>query len=360
MLDMSRFVYNCGIEIEKSEYKTTGMFTKQFSLYKKFNEYKVENNIDWLNIPISIQRLTLDKVIRAYERFFSKQTRYPKYKTKKSPKKSFPVRAERIYFDSNSVSIEGMGHHNRIYCGNHKIPATKYYNATITFDGDDFWICLNVKVYNPIEFEPQNEPIGIDLGVKHLAMLSNGKSYKMPNTSKLERRLRRIDKRVSKDMHKRLKLSISTRTKYEDIPKSKNQLKREKKRRKIIRRICNINNSYIHKMTREIINSNPEYIVLEDLRVREMEQLNHFTRADISKARFRTIRNQIEYKARYANIPIYIADKEFPSSQLCSSCGFRQNIGRSRIYRCPICGNIIDRDLNAAINLRDYPKTHRV
>lgn len=359
LLDTSRYCYNWGIEQEKLIYSETGRFTRNYDLYKLLSKHRQIPENEWLlNTPLSIQRLTLDKVVMAYERFFNKQCRYPRFKTRKSIKKSFPIRSERIYFNGNSVSFEGMGHNNRILCKDHKVPKgpnVKYCNSTISFDGDDFWICLSVKLEQVIEFEPQGEALGIDLGIRKLATLSNGKTYISPDTSKLERRLRRIDKRVSKDMHKRLKLSMSTRTKYENIPKSKNQLKREKSRRSTIRRIVNINNSFINNMTKEIVMMNPSYIVLEDLRVREMQQKYTFTRAEISKARFRTIRTQLEKKCNTYGIKVYIADSQFPSSQICSNCGNRHFIDRARIYRCPKCGMTMDRDLNAAINLRNYP-----
>ena len=154
---------------------------------------------------------------------------------------------------------------------------------------------------------------------------------------------------------------MRTITKYENVPKSKNQLKREKARRKVIRKICNIHNDFIERMTTDIARMNFSYIVLEDIRVRELQKkADHFTRGIIGNARFRTIRIKLEQKCSMRGTKVYIADAEFPSSQICSNCGFRQNIGVAKFFRCPECGTIIDRDLNAAINLRDYPKTHRV
>lgn len=366
LLDASRFCYNWALAYEKEKYAKTGKFTLNYSMYDALKEAKAnDSSLNWLSerkIPNSIQRLSIDKVVSAYIRFFKKQCKYPKFKSRKTYKKSFPVRSDRIYFNKNTVSMEGMGHGNRIYCADHHVPIGKrYYNTTVSFDGDDFWLSFGIKLSLPIEFEPQEEGVGIDLGVRKTATLSNGKIYYAPDTSKLERRKRRIDKRVSRDMHKRLDISMRTITKYENVPKSKNQLKREKARRKVIRRICNIHNDFIERMTTDIARMNFSYIVLEDIRVRELQKkADHFTRGIIGNARFRTIRIKLEQKCSMRGTKVYIADAEFPSSQICSNCGFRQNIGVAKFFRCPECGTIIDRDLNAAINLRDYPKTHRV
>ena len=102
LLDTSRYCYNWGIEQEQSIYSETGKFTRNYDLYKLLSKHRQIPENEWLlNTPLSIQRLTLDKVVMAYERFFNKQCRYPRFKTRKSVKKSFPIRSERIYFNEN-------------------------------------------------------------------------------------------------------------------------------------------------------------------------------------------------------------------------------------------------------------------
>ena len=110
----------------------------------------------------------------------------------------FHVRESRLYFygeNNHLVAIEGMGRKNYIECKNHNIPIgkeSKYSNCYVHFDGDNFWLSFNIKMYDPIMFEPKGEPLGIDLGVRNMITLSNGKQYKSPDISKLQKRRSRI------------------------------------------------------------------------------------------------------------------------------------------------------------------------
>ena len=167
-----------------------------------------------------------------------------------------------------------------------------------------------------------------------------------------QKKKKRLDRHTSKYQLKYLNESIHTKTKYEDIPKSKRYDKLMKKRWKVCNKISDIYRTYIHNSTKKIVQKNPSAIVIETVRSSDMVKHSRTLRKESNKMMFYEIHKQIKYKANDRGIPVFIADKYFPSSQLCSRCGFRQKISGS-VYKCPICGLEIDRDLNAAYNLRD-------
>ena len=150
--------------------------------------------------------------------------------------------------------------------------------------------------------------------------------------------------------------SLRTKTKFKDIPISKNEQKLSKQYHKTLNRIGNIKNSFLHHISTEIVNTYPSKIVMESFSVESMKKSRHVAKELAMIPSLYEFRFMIEYKCRERGIEFELADKYFPSTQICSCCGARKKIGTSEIYRCDNCGNIIDRDLNAAINLSRYSK----
>lgn len=136
--------------------------------------------------------------------------------------------------------------------------------------------------------------------------------------------------------------------------KTSNIIKSEKKLLKLNHRLTNIRDNYLHKITTEIINRKPKFIVMEDLNVRGMMKNKHLSKA-IQLQKFYEFRRQLEYKSKWNNIELRIVDRYFPSSKLCHECGYiKSDLKLSdRIYKCSNCGNTIDRDYQASLNLRD-------
>jgi putative transposase len=206
-----------------------------------------------------------------------------------------------------------------------------------------------------IEYEnsvslPSNDGIGIDLGIKDLAICSDKITYKNINKTqkvrKLEKRKRRLQRSISRRYEKNKK--------GVNYCKTSNIIKSEKELLKLNHRLTNIRQDYLHQTTTEIVKTKPSYIVLEDLNVKGMMKNRHLSKA-VQQQCFGEFRRQIEYKAEWNNIPVIIADRFFPSSKLCSCCGnIKKDLKLSdRIYRCN-CGNVIDRDYQAALNLKRY------
>ena len=239
----------------------------------------------------------------------------------------------------------------------HNIPIgenIKYFNPKLSFDGDNFWFSVSVEIddYNNNDKE-KTEPIGIDLGIKTLATCSNGKSYNKPNINKHKKKLKRLQKQASRQYQKMLDESKRTKIKFSQLHKSKNLLKLESKIRKQYRKIYNILNTNIHTITSELVKQNPYSIVIEDLNVEGMRKNKHLSEK-INESKFYEFRRQLEYKCKWNNINLIIADRWYPSSKLCSSCGNRKKkLSLSeRIYVCEECGCVIDRDYNASLNLK--------
>ena len=163
---------------------------------------------------------------------------------------------------------------------------------------------------------------------------------------KLEKKKRVLQRSISRkyNMNKR----------GESYKKTSNIIKREKELLKVIKRLTNIRQNHLHQLTSEIIKRKPSFICIEDLNVSGMMKNKHLSKA-IQQQSFYEFKRQIEYKARWNNIPVIIVDRFFPSSKLCSCCGeIKKDLKLSdRIYRCD-CGNIIDRDYQASLNLKQY------
>lgn len=193
--------------------------------------------------------------------------------------------------------------------------------------------------------------MGVDLGIKKLAVCSNKQVFKKPNVKKYNKRIRRLSRRASKHYKNILK----TKNKSNKIEyKSKNLLKLESKIRKDYRRINNILTTNIHTITKTLIKENPKNIVIENLSVRNMMK-NKYLSSKLMEAKFYEFRRQLEYKCKWYGVDLIIADRWYPSSKICSCCSNKKKILKlsERTYKCEKCGLIIDRDYNAALNLRN-------
>ena len=348
----SRYAHNWALNIQNTNYENDNKYISGYELCKMFTQHKKENQ--WLNdmADRTLKESILD-LSNAFKSFFKGISKYPKYKTKKGNKFKFSTRCDRLTVSKEYVKCEKLG---KINCGYHRINIDdkniKYANPRISFDGVNYWLSVNVvsdiKKFN----KDKTQPIGIDLGVKTLAICSNGNQYKRVNTQRKQKRLKKLQRKASKQYHKMIEISKQTKTKFKDIPKSKNLIKLEYKINKLYNRIVNIRKSNIHYITSDLMKLNPSKIVIEDLNVKGMIK-NHKLAKQIADCSFYEIRRQLEYKCKWNNIELIIADKFYPSSKLCSCCGNKKNDLKlkDRIYKCDNCGFEIDRDFNASINL---------
>lgn len=351
-IDVYRFVYNLGLTIQNYAYELDQGYISFYSMCSMFSKIEKSKIYPWLSsIPLSTIRESLSDLDNAFQKFFKKVNKHPRYHSKKRAKKSFSVRADRTYIHDTYISISGIGY---VDIKKNIIPTNvPIYDPTITFDGYDYWFsCCVEKPKIDMSDIPKSEPVGIDVGIRNMITTSDGKYYHFSDTSKYEKRLKRQQRRLSKDYNLYFKESIRTKTKYEDVPKSKNHFKRLAKQHKSYAKIRYKRHNDINCATKEIVSKNPSAIVIENISVRE-QQRDWWARKFTPQMMYYEIHRQLKYKAADRNIPVIIADKQFPSSQICSNCGQRHDVYRNKIFKCPYCGFRIDRDLNAAINLRN-------
>jgi len=352
-IDSYRAIYNIAIGSQIDYYRSGGIFITFNQMCKKFADMRNNNeNFKWLNnMSIGIIREALIDADVAFTKFFAKINRFPKFKSKKRSKKSFGTRSDRCHIDGRNIYISGVG---LVDAKDHHIPeGVRMYKTRITYDGyDKFWFsCTTEKDMEFLPIEGLGKPIGVDVGIRHMITTSDGEVYELSNFSKLNKRLKQKTRRAMRSMRKYINQSKRTKIKYEDIPKSKNHYKRMKEWVKISNRIENKKSYDTNVATRRIIDKHPSAIVIEDLCLSKMRKRN-WMKKFVPQIVFRDIHRQLEYKAAELGIPVIKADRLYPSSQLCSNCGSIRKLNSS-VYKCKVCGLRIDRDLNAAINLRN-------
>lgn len=353
----TRFIYNWCIDRISENYNETKKTLSSIELQKEIVILKKQVEYSWLNEVSAnmLKQVTID-CSNAYKRWFKliKQNNNikgkPRYKSRKS-KQNCPTRTDRVTFNGRYVHLEKIG---VVKLSKVKIDLSgKLMNARLSFDGIDYWLSFSVE-YKDIELEekPKTEPIGIDLGLKTLVYCSNGNTYEKPHTKIIDKKIKHLQRRISKIYQPMIDYCKETRTKFSTLKKSNNLIKLEKELRKYQIRKTNILDSNIHRITSDLIKINPERIVIEDLNVKGMMS-NHKLARSVQTSKFYEIRRQLMYKCENNNIELVVADRFYPSSKTCSSCGkIKDDLKlKDRAYRCPQCGTIIDRDLNAAINL---------
>ena len=357
--DCARFAYNWAVNREQENYKQGDKFLSDNELRREFTQLKHQKHVWLKQVSNDVTKQAIKDACNTYKLFFKGQCRYPKFKSKKRSKPSFYQDTSKIQFTDTHVKVEGFPMSKRRnkqqlnwirLCEKGRIPTDcKYMNPRFTHDGLYWYVSVSIEV-DDISNVTTNDGIGIDLGLKDLAICSDGNKY--PNINKT-RRVKKLEKR-----QRRLQRSISRRyesnKKGNSYCKTRNIIKGERKLLKVTRRLTNIRHNYLHQTTSEIVKRKPSFICIEDLNVSGMMKNKHLSKA-IQQQGFYKFRRQIEYKSAWNNIPVIIADRFFPSSKLCSCCGeIRKDLKLSdRIYRCD-CGNIIDRDFQASLNLKKY------
>lgn len=357
--DASRFAYNWALEKEIENYENGGKFKSDNDLRKEFTIFRHEN--EWLmNVSDNVTKQAIKDACNAYKRFFKNQAKFPRFKSKKFAKPSFYQDNQKIKFTETHVKVEGFSSSKKRnkqkinfikLAEKDRIPTdAKYSNPRITFDGLNWWISVGVEYENENVEENTNKGVGIDLGVKDLAICSDGNKYKNINKTqvvkKLEKRKRRLQRSVSR--------KYENNKKGGSYCKTCNVIKSEKQLLKVNHRLTNIRHNYLHQVTSEIIKREPSFVTIEDLNVSGMMKNRHLSKAIQQQCLYEFTR-QLKYKCAWNNIELRQVSRFFPSSKLCHECGsIKRDLKLSdRVYICPECGNRIDRDFQASLNLRD-------
>ena len=354
---VSRFAYNWALNREQENHNKGGKFISAFDLEKEFTQLKKTEEYSWLNQYSSvIPAMAIIDACNSYKNFFRGNGKFPKFKSKKRSKSSFYVHGNKIEFTDTHVKLMKLSdstRKNRRRLNWVKLAETgivptncKYSDPRVTFDGINFWLSVVIEVEDSTEI-PTNEGIGIDLGVKDLAICSDGHVYRNINKTKEVKRLEKKKRRLQRKLSKKYLIN--------NYEKTKNILKLEKELLKLNHRLTNIRHNYIHQATSEIVSRKPMFISLEDLNVSGMLKNRHLAKA-IQEQSFYSFKAILSYKAKRNNIQIIEVPRFYPSSKACSVCGtIKSDLKLSdRVFVCPECGNKMDRDLNASINLKNY------
>lgn len=356
----ARFAYNWAIAREQDNYNQGNKFLSDSELRKEFTQLKKLQEYKWLNeVSNNVTKQAIKDACNTYKRFFKGQCKYPKFKSKKHSTPSFYQDNIKIQFTDTHVKVEKFSMSKKQnkqklnwikLCEKGRIPTDcKYVNPRFTYDGLYWYVSVGIEVEDATTI-PLNDGIGIDLGIKDLAVCSDKNIYKNINKTqrvkKLEKRKRRLQRCISRRYEKNKK-GVS-------YCKTSNIIKREKELLKVAKRLTNIRQNHIHQATSEIVKRKPSFICMEDLNVSGMMKNKYLSKAVWQQGLYE-FRRQIKYKSELNNIPVIIADRLFPSSKLCSCCGnIKKDLKLSdRIYKCQ-CGNIIDRDFQASLNLKIY------
>ena len=359
----ARFAYNWALHKECKAYAADERFISNNDLRKEFTMLRNSSEYLWLStISNNVTKQAIRDCVDAYTRFFKGLSKRPRFKSKRRGDFSFYQATDKIRITMTHVKLEAIAMSRRknrkclnwIRLAEHgRIPiGVKYFNPRITFDGLNWWLSVAVELEPEKTSDPFTETVGIDLGIKNFAVYSDGTTYRNINKSRTIRLLKKKKRRLQRSIARKYEMNNTKGGRYS---KTRNIKRSERKLLKINHRLANIRQNYRHQITSELIKRKPSVIVLEDLNVRGMMSNRHLAKA-VQEQGFYEFRRQIEYKAKWARITVIIADRFYPSSKTCTACGHvKKNLRLSeRVYHCEVCGNEIDRDLQAAINLKRY------
>ncbi|WP_303817228.1 transposase [Selenomonas ruminantium] len=401
----SRFAYNWALDKQMDNFREGRKLQSDYDLRKEFTVLRNSGEKPWLlDISNNVTKQAIKDLCIAYKNFFRKQKQagyvkyspkkrshfaridrkptvydmngHPKFRSKKNGDFRFYQDNVKIQFTNTHVKLEsiaGSKKKNRQRLNwirlaeKGRIPVgMKYTQLRITFDGENWWLGIGfvvkykLKPMRGLKFvrkqpkRPYTEGMGIDLGIKDLAIISDSTVVKNINKSHTIRKLKKKRRRLQRQVSRKYQIN----KKGDSYCKTSNLIKSEKRLLRINHRLANIRANHVHQATRAIIDRKPRFICLEDLNVQGMMKNKHLSEK-VQEQNFYEFRRQIEYKAHWARIPVIIADRWYPSSKTCVECGYvKKDLKLSdRTYICPHCGNVIDRDFQASLNLKRYGET---
>ena len=344
----ARWIWNWGLSLNNELYAREKRVLSMYDMRREFIKMRNGSSHQWLKeISQSASVNTLRDLDRAFKSFYSRlKSRlnggYPKFKARESCVPAFYTRSERVYIDSEGcIYLEKIGH---IRCkSKDNLRNVRFYNVRVKVEAGKWLMKCAVKTEDITQKMPlRNVNIGIDLGVKVLAVISCGGHKRVFRNINRSHRMRRLNRQLKH--HQR---ALSRKQKG-----SNNRLKARRKVQKIHGRLRRIRHNYIHQTTRAIVNMRPKAIVLEDLNIAGMMKNKHLAKS-IAEQNLYLFRKLLERKAVNAGIRVIYADRFYPGSKTCSQCGHvkARLLLSERVYECHECGLVIDRDFNAARNL---------
>ena len=351
-----RFIYNFYLAHNKELHENGKKFmsSSQFRVWLN-NEYLPSHpEYSWIKEAYSKSvTQAVNNGQTAFEKFFDHKSAFPKFKKKgRSDVKMYFVRnnPKDCHCERHRLKIPSLGWVRIKEKG--YIPTTKDGNVIksghVSIKADRYYVSVLIEIPDKRTANNSSKGIGIDLGLKDFAIVSNGKTYKNINKSA---KLKKLEKKLVREQR-------SLSRKYENLKKGESTQKRniQKQRLKIQKlhqRIDNIRTDYINKTIAEIVKTKPSYITIEDLNVSGMMKNKHLSKA-VASQKFYEFKTKLLAKCREYGIELRIVDRWYPSSKTCHCCKhIKKDLKLSdRVFKCD-CGYIEDRDFNAALNLRD-------
>ncbi len=351
-----RYIYNFYLAHNKELHDNGEKFMsgKSFSVWLN-NEYLPKNPDKlWMKeVSSKSVKRSIENGCVAFTRFFKHQSAFPNFKKKgKSDVKMYFVKnnPKDCRCERHRMNIPSLGWVRMKEKG--YVPTTKdgyvMKSGHVSIKADRYYVSVLIEIPNNKTADNSNEGIGIDLGLKDFAIVSNGKTYKNINKSA---KLKKLEKQLIREQR-------SLSRKYENLKKGEstqraNIQKQKLKVQKVHHKIDNIRTDYINKTIAEMVKTKPSYITIEDLNVSGMMKNKHLSKA-VASQKFYEFRTKLQAKCKENGIELRVVDRWYPSSKTCHCCGaIRKDLKLSdRIFQCD-CGYIEDRDFNAALNLRD-------
>ena len=351
-----RYIYNFYLAHNKELHENGKKFMsgKRFSVWLN-NEYLPKNPDKlWIKeVSSKSVKRSIENGCVAFTRFFKHQSDFPNFKKKgKSNVKMYFVKnnPKDCRCERHRINIPSLGWVRIKEKG--YVPTTKdgyvIKSGHVSIKADRYYVSVLIEIPNNKIANNSNEGIGIDLGLKDFAIVSNGKTYKNINKST---KLKKLEKQLIREQR-------SLSRKYENLKKGEftqraNIQKQKLKVQKLHHKIDDIRTDYINKTIAEIVKTKPSYITIEDLNISGMMKNKHLSKA-VASQKFYEFRTKLQAKCKESGIELRVVDRWYPSSKTCHCCGaIRKDLKLSdRIFQCN-CGYIEDRDFNAALNLRD-------
>lgn len=358
-IGVCRFIYNFYIAHNQETYKNSGKFVSGMSFSKWLNNDFIPNNQSYLWIKDVSSKAVKQSIMngeKAFKQFFKKETGFPKFKKKnrsnvgvylpKNNKTDFIVERHRVKIPTlGFVRLKEFGY----------IPLnSNIKSGTITKKCDRYYISILIDK----EFKKNNKQysfgIGVDLGIKEFATVSDERIFKNINKTYKVKKLKKSLKKEQRKLSRKYE-SLKIRNKEEGGNVTRQNIQKQVlKVQKLHNRINNIRTDYINKTINELVKTKPEFINIEDLNISGMMKNRHLSKA-IAEQKLYEFRNKLINKCHQNEIEVRLSNRFYASSKTCTQCGsIKKDLKLAdRTYICPECGAVIDRDLNAAINLRD-------
>lgn len=354
-IDCRRYIWNYMLELQETRYANGEKHLSAFDMIKLITPLKKDGEHEWLKeVSNKTLQITCRDLDEAYQRFFKQVSEKPKFKVKKKAKAGFPVCQDHLYFENGSVNMEKIGKVK--YETDFEFPegrGFKYKNPRVKYKNGKWMLSFGKECENQA-FQLSDKRVGIDLGIKELAVVAIEDEQMVFHNINKSKRVKFLKRQL-------VHTQRSASRKYEankqvgKLIKTNNIKRLEDKESRISARIANIRDNYIHQITHTIVSMLPKQVTMEDLNVSGMMKNKHLSRA-IQEQCFYKFIFYMRYKCEEKGINFVQVGKFYPSSKTCSSCGnIKIDLKLSdRTYKCPVCGLEIDRDYNAAMNLMRY------